>query len=515
MNNRMKSGADWGLARRGSTYVWSKPAVRALRALGVWAMLAWMGAAPGWAQGVPQRVNFQGKLLDTANVPRNGTFSFTFRVCDSLAGSCAGACAVGNPCLWTETQAGISVTNGVFAVQLGAATAIPSGVFSGTDRYLEIQVGAEVGSPRERLVTSPYAFRAGAADDLAAGDADYIQLRSTLQLGATFYVSSGTVSGPLIVGTNLRVGGVLTTGSAAEQITTAAGLVDAAKLSGTLPSAQISGTYSNALSLTSAGNAFTGSGAGLTGVIAAGLVPGDTDYIHVRGTLQAGATFYVSSATVGGPFTATGTVRLGGAAGVNDVTVASHLTVNGNLTAGGAGPHVFTGDVRVNGNNLLDSAGVGRITLGATNLINGNVGVPPGLADLRVSTSVAFGGAANAEQYIAYPFTAGTAILNRDLVIIGAANSVSASVAGNSPAAAGIAVNGAAAGETVWVAVNGIVSNVVASGAIAAGAGICNSGATAGRAQACPLNATGANGKIGLALNGAAAAGDLVTVVLR
>src|SRR3989344_9382481 len=46
---------------------------------------------------VPERINFQGRLLDSNKNPKNGTYSMTFRVCDSLAASCAGP-------LWTETQ---------------------------------------------------------------------------------------------------------------------------------------------------------------------------------------------------------------------------------------------------------------------------------------------------------------------------------------------------------------------------------------------------------------------------
>lgn len=41
----------------------------------------------------------------------------------------------------------------------------------------------------------------GSATDLIPGDTDYIQNRSTLQAGATFYVSSGTVAGPLSIKT--------------------------------------------------------------------------------------------------------------------------------------------------------------------------------------------------------------------------------------------------------------------------------------------------------------------------
>lgn len=461
---------------------------------GLWAVLALGAWMPRASADVPQRMNFQGKLLDTANNPRNGSFNFTFRIFDVPGGGSA---------LWTETQNGVSVSNGVFAVQLGSVTAIPAGVFSGATTYLEIQIGAEVATARERLVASPYAFRASVADDLVPGDSNYIQLRDTLQTGATFYVSSGTVGGPLTVGGALVVGGVLTAGTGTNQITTAAGLVDATKLAGTLPSVQLSGAYSNALTFSNSANAFTGNGSGLSNVAAAGLLPGDTDYIQTRNTLQAGATFYVSSATVGGPFTATGTVTLGGAAGVNDVSVQSNLIVSG------AGPHTFTGNVRVNGNNLQDSAGTNRITLGATNRINGDLNVPAGTAQLTISTSVAFVGTANQNNYLAFPFTAGGTVNDRDIVIISGANSVGTTTTRRNTAAIGIAVNSVSAGQTVSIATLGIVTGVVTNAAITVGQAICTS-TVAGQVEPCVTSGA----PVGKALTGATGAGQTITVVL-
>ena len=168
---------------------------------------------------VPSLINFQGKLLDTNNVPRNGSFSMTFRICDTLAASCASP-------VWTETQGSVTVTNGVFSVQLGASSALNESVFDESTRYLEVEIGGETASTRQQLVTSPYAFRANVADDLDAGNTSYIRNSSTLQSGATFYVSSGTVSG------SLTVGGIIVAGSGQHAIKTSAGQLNDTKLSG-------------------------------------------------------------------------------------------------------------------------------------------------------------------------------------------------------------------------------------------------------------------------------------------
>ncbi len=473
--------------------------MRHFRILGLVAA-ALCAAGPLRAQ-VPGLINFQGKLLDLSNNPRNGSYSLTFRVFSALTGGTA---------LWSETQSAVSVANGVFAVQLGAVTPIPASVFAASPTYLEVQVGTEVGSPRQQLVTSPYAFTAQNANNLLPGSANYVQVTSSLQSGATFYVSSGTVSGPL------SVGGVLTTGSGAVAVTTAAGFLDATKLSGTIPSAQLSGSYSNALTLGNAANSLSGDGTNLTNVTAAHLLPGDTNYVQNQDALQAGATFYVAKGTVGGPFSATGAVSLGGTPGVNDVTVTSNLTVSGNLTANGAGPQVLNGNVQVKGNGLLDSAGTNRITLGATNVVNGNLGAFSG-AQLIISTNIAIVGANNnSDRYIAFPFTAGTAISARNVIVFTGPNQVGTSAFQGDSRAIGIAVTGAALGQTVWVATYGVVTNVVNDGLnnIVAGDAICSSAtagqATDGGAQNSPVTGgtgacPGGSSYLGSAMTGAAA----------
>lgn len=142
------------------------------------------------AAGSPQKIGFQGKLLDTANNPRNGSFAMTFRIFD--------APTLGTQ-LWSETQSAVSVNNGVFTAQLGAVTALSADLFSGASAYLEVEVPPDTAmTPRQQLLMSPYAFRALLADDLATGNTNYIQVRATLQAGAVFHVASGTVAGAFL-----------------------------------------------------------------------------------------------------------------------------------------------------------------------------------------------------------------------------------------------------------------------------------------------------------------------------
>lgn len=156
----------------------------------VFLMVAVVPSPQAWAASSPQKIGFQGKLLDTANNPRNGAFDMTFRIFDAPTGGTQ---------MWTETQTGVPVNNGVFTVQLGAALALPAGLFNGTSAYLEVEVSPDTAmTPRQQMLMSPYAFRALIADDLLVGNTNYVQVRATLQAGAVFHVASGTVAGAFL-----------------------------------------------------------------------------------------------------------------------------------------------------------------------------------------------------------------------------------------------------------------------------------------------------------------------------
>jgi hypothetical protein len=141
------------------------------------------------ATGINHQINFQGKLVNAngTNVT-NGTYNLEFKLWD--AGS-AGAN------LWTEDRIGnagapdnrVTVTNGVFQVNLGSITALPGSVNFNTDNiYLSINLGgtnlactaaptftadtncAADGemSPRVQFTAAPYAFNTDRLDGIDA-----------------------------------------------------------------------------------------------------------------------------------------------------------------------------------------------------------------------------------------------------------------------------------------------------------------------------------------------------------
>ena len=114
---------------------------------------------------VASRLNYQGRLVDpsTGNpVPDDG-YSMVFTIYDAESD--------GNV-KWTETQT-VTVTNGLFNVLLGSQTPLDASVFDGPDRWLQVEVGGETLSPRQRITSVAYAF---VADTLSPG----AEIRGTL-----------------------------------------------------------------------------------------------------------------------------------------------------------------------------------------------------------------------------------------------------------------------------------------------------------------------------------------------
>lgn len=111
---------------------------------------------------VPQVINYQGMLTDAGGTALNGSFTIEFKIYD--------AATAGNV-LWTETQT-VTVNAGLFDVLLGSVTPIPYTVFDGNDKFLSLKVGSDPEmTPRKRLVSVGYAFRAYNADKVDGKDA--------------------------------------------------------------------------------------------------------------------------------------------------------------------------------------------------------------------------------------------------------------------------------------------------------------------------------------------------------
>jgi hypothetical protein len=111
---------------------------------------------------VPDQINYQGLLTDSGGHPISATVSMTFKLYNVSSGGAA---------LYTEAQS-VTVANGIFNVAIGSIT--PLNLPFDVPYFLGITVGADAEmTPRQAVLSSPYALRAGKADGLSgAGTVD-------------------------------------------------------------------------------------------------------------------------------------------------------------------------------------------------------------------------------------------------------------------------------------------------------------------------------------------------------
>ncbi len=106
-----------------------------------------------WAQNVPQTIDYQGRLADSDGNYLNGVLTVNFLIYNV---------EIGGTALWNETQ-DVSMSNGIFHVQLGSVSAFPGTLFDNADRWLELIVGGETLSPRTLVASVPYSIKAETA----------------------------------------------------------------------------------------------------------------------------------------------------------------------------------------------------------------------------------------------------------------------------------------------------------------------------------------------------------------
>jgi hypothetical protein len=140
---------------------------------------------------------YQGKLID-GGVPANGAYDLQFKLYDALSGGAQ----VGS----TLTQSSVTVTNGLFTVQLDFGN-----VFNGTALYLEIGValGGSGGpyttlTPRQPLSPTPYALFASNTSLFNGLNAASFALASHTHWGQTW---TGTGTGLTLSGGSTGISG--------------------------------------------------------------------------------------------------------------------------------------------------------------------------------------------------------------------------------------------------------------------------------------------------------------------
>ena len=98
--------------------------------------------------GAPLKIGFQGRL-DESGVPAEGSKTFVFKLYDAVSGGAL---------VWTGDSQAVTLANGVFNATLAAGTPVLSSAAFAGARYIEITVDGVPLSPRQELVSAPYAL---------------------------------------------------------------------------------------------------------------------------------------------------------------------------------------------------------------------------------------------------------------------------------------------------------------------------------------------------------------------
>ncbi len=140
------------------------------------ALLAVPLAALAQSSAVPDHISYQGRVTDASGSALGSTGAISrnviFRIYDNPTGGTR---------LWSEQQSA-TVVNGEFSVLLGAGAAVVgeanrgalATIFDGAERFLGVSIADAAGaiaaeiSPRQKLVTTPFAFRARVAEAVAS-----------------------------------------------------------------------------------------------------------------------------------------------------------------------------------------------------------------------------------------------------------------------------------------------------------------------------------------------------------
>jgi hypothetical protein len=135
-------------------------------------LLTLVACAVAHAQA-PKLINFQGKLANIDGTPVNGSVPIIFTIHTTPTGD--------NP-VWSETHDPVNVTKGLFSVLLGGTLPITPAILDNAECWLEMKVGVEIMSPRQRLVSVAFAQVAAKAETTAETLQDVVEKGSTVTL---------------------------------------------------------------------------------------------------------------------------------------------------------------------------------------------------------------------------------------------------------------------------------------------------------------------------------------------
>jgi hypothetical protein len=343
------------------------------------------------AQTVPYKINFQGRLTNSSgNAMADGSYNMKFRLYSVDTG--------GSP-VWTETRETtnrVTVSNGLFSVQLGDVTALSPSVFTSYPLYFEIELpttgtatcstascatfnGTEVMTPRRALGATPYAMNADTLDGIDATTFARQDQSNTFTAGQL--IRTGSASALQVQ--NASNNEVLTVDTSANKVilgkasTLAGSLVFANATNANLVTINSGVTTGSGYALTlpvalgSTNDCLKDTGSGILGFAACATTDTNTTYTPGNDLDMTGTTFDIesqldfvsvisrASSTLTLQTTTSGNIILNSAATIelqDDTNVTGALSITGNVSQTGVTTFgTGTGAVSLNGNTTVAS----------------------------------------------------------------------------------------------------------------------------------------------------------------
>ena len=135
------------------------------------------------ASAVPAKLAQQGRVLDSAGAPLEGSHEMGFALLDAASGGTE---------LWSESRTA-DFDNGYYSIILGEDVPLDDLLFDSEGVWLEVVIDGEVLSPRQEVVSVPYALRAVSAANVEGGVANVGEVSID---GAVVIDSTGAWVGP-------------------------------------------------------------------------------------------------------------------------------------------------------------------------------------------------------------------------------------------------------------------------------------------------------------------------------
>lgn len=135
---------------------------------------------------VPALINYQGLLTDINGNVVSGSKTVSISIHDA---------ATNGTQLYTENIGSVTAQNGIYSFQFGSGPTFASTLSTGAQHWLQVTLDGIAQTPRERLVSVPFAIKAAQADSLTPQPETDVYLRM-MSVGELTDGNNGRVFAP-------------------------------------------------------------------------------------------------------------------------------------------------------------------------------------------------------------------------------------------------------------------------------------------------------------------------------